>query len=721
MTTQATQANLLMAIAWLLANYDGDRDYLANFEPFVIDRLKDWPAEEEVRPKALCKALSTAYHLPKIPINTVTQLRDRALRRRFLYRDQLGRCYPNFRELATVKSLSSQKTIFLEHFDRLARNICAYATEVHDRPWTIADAERALVSFSEEFSVEMAMARRTGGLVVESPSRRNEELAVVHGFARRALERDQESLDYLEEVVQASMLANVVYLQDLGSWKPDLGGLVVYLDTTVAFRVLGLTEGEVAEATNEMMDMLDELGVPVRVFDHTVAEMKGVLQGVRDYLREDSRGRTNLGFIPHRGMEVLTHALHAGWGPADAEEARVELEARLGALGIAVAATPAPGPTLRLDERGLERRLEEARFTPAQRLRDVESLTAVHVLRDGRSASELGRARAIFVSHNELLVKAARGWFSELGRDGGVPQCMTETSFTTQLWLRSPKGRPDVARKFLVAESYAALNPSPELWERYLDRIAQRRDREEITEQQVRALVFSTEAKESLAEVAHGDPDRIDDEAIGEVLARSQEFLPADLARELEDTHNHIESLRDDSRSMKEEISERDRLLEVQADRLEAQNQQIVDLQESLGKLLHSDAARAKRERRARKCRLIARRAAGCGLAAIFVLAALGSWLFAGIETGLVRAAIGFAGTCLAIGSLAIGFSKDLRWVGRSIVFVGALPALFFGLASIDDDQAPDPPPNQPQAGHETGAGPTPKAKPKAKSRQSAR
>jgi hypothetical protein len=87
-----------------------------------------------------------------------------------------------------------------------------------------------------------------------------------------------------------------------------------------------------------------------------------------------------------------------------------------------------------------------------------------------------------------------------------------------------------------VAESFVALNPSPELWERYLDRIAQRRDRDEITEELIKALVFSTETKRGLVEATRGDLNRVDDQAIGEVLARYGERVPSGFVQKLEST-----------------------------------------------------------------------------------------------------------------------------------------------------------------------------------------
>ena len=690
--TPTTHSTLLTTMAILLANYDAERDYLSNFEPFVIDRLKAWPEGEEARPKQICQALTAAYNLPRIPINTVTQLRDRVLHRGFLVRDPVGRIYPHRRALAEVPSLDFGRTIFLEHFDLLAGAICDYASEVHDRPWEQDDAERALESFVEEFSVELAMAKRTGEIAGVPTSRRDEELAVVHGFARRALAQDEQSLDYLEEVVQASMLANVVYLQDLGTWRPDLGDLTAYLDTTVAFRVLELTDGEVSEAAREMLELLGAFNVPVRVFDHTFVEMRGVLESVQKALREETRGKTNLSELAHQSYEVLTHALRSGWGPADVEEVIVGLEQRLAQQGIAVAAAPKPDPRLRLDERALDEILTDASFTPGQRAKDAQSLTAVHVLREGKPCTELGRARAVLITSNDELVKAGRVWFEQQGLQSTVPQCMTETSFTTQLWLRKPEGRPDVARKFLVAESFAALNPRPELWQRYLDRISQRRERDEITEEEVKALVFSTEAKEGLVEVAHGNPDRVDDRAIGEVLARAQERMPSGIVRELESTQHDIGILRGENHSMRDKIASRDQRLKDQSDELAAQNRELAALQKKLDQLIGSDERRSTKERAAAARRLVARRTAGALVAAAFVAAGILTWFFAGIDSGLLRGAAGFAAAGLAVAAVAVAFRKDMRWVATMVVLAGALPGLFFGLVGVADHGDSDPP-----------------------------
>lgn len=688
----ARESSLLCTMAILLAHYDSERDYISNFEPFVIDRLKHWPAGEEARPKQICEALADEYHLPHIPINTVTEMRDRARRRGFLVQDHAGKHYPNVAALAKVPSLREGRTIFLDHFDYLAHSIQQYAGTAHDLDWEKDEAEAALESFVEEFSIELALAKRDGGVDCAPALSRSEALAVVHGYARRSLEDDDRGIDYLEEMVRASMLANVIYLQDLASWKPSLDHLIVFLDTTVVLRVLGLTDEEVSEAAREMVGLAAEFNVPVQIFDHTLNEIHGVLKDVQRNLREDNRGRTNLDKLAHQGQEVLAHALRRGWGLADIEEVLAEIKSRLAQEKIAIAPTPKTDPRLPLNQGRLDEILTQYGFSTNQKVADAQSLSSIHLLREGRACTELGQARAIFVTSNDNLVRASRFWFEEQGKDSLVPQCTTERSLTTQFWLRRPEGRPDVARKFLVAECFAALNPSPELLNRYLDRIAERRQRKEITEEQVKALVFSTEAKEILVEVAHGDPELVDDHTVEEVLARSEGRLSSGFAVELESTQADVEALRAENRAMREEVGDRDRRLKDQGAALAAQNRELAHLQKRLDQLAGSDALRSRREltvaRRKRLVREVTASIAGMA----FLIAAVALWFFGDIDSGLARGAIGFAGICFATCSIAIGFRKGFRWVVKVVALVGAVPALFFGLVGLADNDKGSPP-----------------------------
>jgi hypothetical protein len=675
--------SLLTTMAILLANYDVERDYLSNFEPFVIDRLKAWEKGEEVRSKKLSERLSESSHLPEIPINTVTDLRERALRDGYLTEDKSRKLYPNFDKLAAVPSLAAGETEFLAHFNKVADSIQAYAREVHQLEWTTGETEEALEKFVEEFSVELAMAKRTGGVKDRPGLRRPEALAVVHAFARQALTRDPSSLAYLEEIVRASMLANVLYFQDLGNWQPKLDHVVVYLDTTVAFRALGLTDPEVSEAAQQMLDLLHGFKVPVQIFDHTVVEMQGVLEGVQHSLRTiRTKGRPELDKIARQGQEVLVHALRQKWSAADIEDIIANLESRLAEQNLAVAVPPPRDQKLTLKEARLEEILTGFGFKENQRIKDIDSLSAIHSLRKGRPCNDLGEAKAIFVTSNEGLVRASNWWFGEQGKRSRVPQCISEISLTTQLWLRKPEERPEIARKFLIAESFAALNPAPDLWERYLDRIAMRQEHGDITDEQVKALVFSVTAKEGLIEVTHGDPDQVDDEAVMEVLARYEDRVRAPLLEEMEKAQRGIRSLRSENDGLRGAIGDRDQRIRRQEVSLKAQQEQLGAQQTTIKRLSDAELSRQARESAARKATSIA-------AAALVMAVAIVAWISDWEDDSMLRAGIGFAAVCLGTASLAWGFRRDLKWAVTAIIAVGAFTALFFGLVTIaDHDEA---------------------------------
>jgi hypothetical protein len=110
--------SLLSTMAILLANYDVDRDYFSNFEPFVLDCLREWPERRPVKPMELRTEIAGRFSLPDIPINTVTMLRERAARGGYLRR-RGQEFYPLPSKLQSVAEIAPERTETLAHFNAL--------------------------------------------------------------------------------------------------------------------------------------------------------------------------------------------------------------------------------------------------------------------------------------------------------------------------------------------------------------------------------------------------------------------------------------------------------------------------------------------------------------------------------------------------------------------------------------------------------------------------
>lgn len=664
-------------MAILLADYDEQRDYLSNFEPFVLDRLKAWPHAEEVRPTKLAAALRDEFSLPSIPINTVTALRDRAKRGGFIRRDRrTGKDYPNQHNLESVSEIAPGRTTILAHFTALNDALCGHAEQVFELRWSEAQAERALERFMEDFGVEMALARHEGRLS-GSPSASDEQCAVVHSFARHALEREPEHLDYLEEMVKGSMLTNVIYFQDLGSWKPTIDRLIVFLDTPFVLRILELETDEVTSAGLELMRLLASFDIPIRIFEHTVEEVLGVLEAIKNSLTRARRKEFNAQTVSAIHRASVEHLMERGWAAGEIQEIISDIEGRLNSLGVTVEGTPEYTRSLAVDESRFEKTLERFGYRyDYQITKDVRSLTAVHRLRSGRPSADLSKTPAIFITSNTRLVSASNRFFREAGHASPVPHCMSDVSLTTQLWLRRPGTHSDVPRKVLMAESYAALNPSTELWSRYLKKIAKRRAEKAINDRQVKVLVLSGTARAALIEETHGLASRVTDETPLDVLRRYEKHVQQPVLAQASKAVENLNTTQEENARLRKEIEELQALGGRQTARLSTQDRQLDDQDRKLREL---EAWRETQELRAQQResrRSLARNVLGTTVAVAAVVGVLALGVSDTVTEPLMLALLGSVAALAAVSSVGWGFQKGRAWTVKTIGLVSALGGL---------------------------------------------
>ena len=383
---------LLATMALVRSNADQARDYIAYFEPFATDRLKAWPPDAPVEPHALTKAICAEWGVPSVPVAVGKILMARASARDELIKTDRGGWFPNRRVLAEAADLAAERQAMLARMRALAHAVVSYAQRVHGLDWSEQQASTALERLTEDFGAELALAKRNGGLAAADLSE-DEALAVVHGFARQAVEIDPTNFDYLVEMVQGTMLVNALYFKDVAGTSNKLGGLRVYLDTTPVLRALGLAADPVCEATRELLAMLGhEFKVKMFVFSHTLAEITGVLDAVAAARRRGRRGTDRQGALGGRNREAIDTVIQKGWSAGEIDSMVAEIEHRLRALGIGVIETPPHVEKDQIDELRFEEILDRTVTYRSKEpcVKDLKSLAAVDRLRN-RSAPARSR------------------------------------------------------------------------------------------------------------------------------------------------------------------------------------------------------------------------------------------------------------------------------------------------------------------------------------------
>ena len=510
----------LIVLAMLMVNQKDDQaGSLKVYSPFVYHCLATC-RDNVVSTPNLQKALKDDWgvELPQAVINRI--LAQAEENERVVLID--GTYQVNRPKLGN-DDLSSIRAEVARARRELLDGIRTFAKEHFELDWTEENANDALHRYIDAFSSRILAAAVTGGDIQTAPPDTDPDRYVIHRFASHVNERRQQLFDALVIRVKGRMLADSMYfLNENRDEAPSLGQVEVYLDGPVLLFVLGYAGPEIQGQYTELLDMLKRQAAVVRCFEHSVTEAREILDAAA------TKARTGRASESFHG-DVVSHLVRSDKSPVEIELLSDRLPNDLLRLGINPVETPARREHRQSDEEDLDARLQR-RLHYSNRLareRDIDSLTAIYRLRDGKHSRDITDCRALFVTHNPILFQIAASFFRSNDRKA-VPPCAHDAALTTMLWLREPTAMPDLPRDRIIADAYAALNPKPELWLKYNEEIERLRTEGHLEEDDVVFLRYGKEAQEALMDETRGNPDAFTAGTVTQVLQRSREVAKAD-------------------------------------------------------------------------------------------------------------------------------------------------------------------------------------------------
>ncbi|MFI5004299.1 MAG: hypothetical protein ACHQE6_04725 [Solirubrobacterales bacterium] len=511
-------SELLVTLGILTINWNENRDSVANFAPFIVQALKE--TEDHVVTVGGIQDLVRHTFDLQIPQGALNTILRRATREGYATIEH-GVLSPNHAKLADFDLRSKRADVERQRAALLVRLRRFAEVEFH-MTWSPRDVEKALLAYVSAQAMPL-LAATVGGekFHTDEPVRHSE--VVVNRFVQSLCAEDPVGLRYLVTFVKGSMLANALYLPEgFGSIKRHFGSTHIYLDTRLVLEAIGYADEAISQPVRELVELLRRFNASMRIFEHTVREIEGILDTAARLLKTRSSE-------PYEGS-VLEYFLKMGINSADAERLIASLPTRLERAEIEVVAPPPHSRSLGLDERRLASVLRDA--IPHQReearQHDVDSLTAIHRLRSGRPYRRLESCPAIFVTTNATLVSASAAYFHEAHRDQSIPICIHDHAMTTLAWLKDPAGASDLPRKQMIADSFAAMDPPTNLWRKYLEEAKRLCNSGSISEDDFIMLRFSVEARQALMTLTYGDSEFFTEGTVPEVLARAKRNAAAE-------------------------------------------------------------------------------------------------------------------------------------------------------------------------------------------------
>ncbi|HEY5466169.1 MAG TPA: hypothetical protein VIL27_03960, partial [Clostridia bacterium] len=202
---------------------------------------------------------------------------------------------------------------------------------------------------------------------------------------------------------------------------------------------------------------------------------------------------------------------------------------------------------------------EVSYFNPRAREYDINSVRSIYVLRAGTSPTSLEKSKAVLVTSNVAFSKAAFQFGQKYEESSEVSSVITDFSLANMAWLKAPLGAPSLPSTEVIAFSYAALQPSRELLDKYLNEIEKLERKGKITARDHQLLRSSQFAQDELINLTLGEEDALTEQTVTETLKRVTEEIKKEESDKLKSEENSHKETRE---KLEKEKAERKRLHE---------------------------------------------------------------------------------------------------------------------------------------------------------------
>ena len=502
----------LTSLAILKVNWDQGSDYIDNFIPFLVECIR-LSAQDEISLPELQKSVTSTFGI-RIPQNALKSILSRAARHGFVRKEE--GIYRRNDKVFEETNLPRVRDDALRQYEALVIRFRDFCKNKHGILCSEEEVESALLDYLEEHAVLILSATADGQLIQKtSKATRNAEF-LLHTFIKELYEHDPSGFEFLETIVKGYMLSNVLFFPDINKVKQLFDKLNVFLDTRFLLRALGYAGKSLESACRELIILLYEQNANLYVFVDTYQEIYRILDAASYALRNSHGIR--------KTHETLEFFIQSGYKSSDIELFKIHLKKSLRALHVKVKSKPLQTKPLGLDETALESFLkdEAPNYNEEALKHDIDTLTAIHRIRKGKPYQQLEKCKAIFVTTNAAQARASLHFFRKEYEDFTVPHCILDHVLTTIAWLKKPVEASDLPRKRMIADSYAAMNPSGSLWRKYLEEIERLQVNGKISEDDYAMLRYSTTARNVLMQITLGVPDAFTEGTAKEVLAKAE-------------------------------------------------------------------------------------------------------------------------------------------------------------------------------------------------------
>ena len=346
----------------------------------------------------------------------------------------------------------------------------------------------------------------------------------------------------------ASICASNIYKEALfyNVEKNDtFENLNVYLDSPMVFALLGMDSTERSDSYKLLVKDMISSGCNVQVLDNNFIEISGIIQRSATWANSTQ-------YSISRATKVAKYLHDLELSHEDIIEYCESIEEQLNDLGITIKETEynLQDANFLEDEKTLFNMVKEKYSEHHMGISDdksesiqtdVRSIIMVYNERKGRTAVKVQNSGHIILTINGVLANVSKNYESNKSLNSGhIPACISADLFGALLWMFSPKSVLQYQKSKLLADCYAALQPSKQLLDKYIESLESAKNLGEIDEKKYLFMRSHSMVSDALMNVTKGDYARFSDKTYLDVYEEIKSEAKKDY---LDEAEKHAQTL----------------------------------------------------------------------------------------------------------------------------------------------------------------------------------
>lgn len=306
-----------------------------------------------------------------------------------------------------------------------------------------------------------------------------------------------------------------------------------YYDTPILLNILGYQSEEEKKAANLLHEQLKKQKANFCFFYHAETEMKNILSAYQHSLRSgEYTGRTLEGLDRKKYTVSGVERLKDNWKSQLKSTFQI-IEKNIPEYTVKENGTVDESEVLDEKELIASIRKRAKSYKQENIERDVDSILAIHRLRNNYVCENIENARAIFVTNNFDLANSVNYYYKRNVNKKAFPLVLTSAELSAMLWVKNGTST-DLPEKQLLNNAYAALQPMPELLNKLSEVLEQMKLEGKVTSEEVTALRTSHYVHRELWKETFGDENLTNENTIMEIKQKYDDSIIANYKQEKE-------------------------------------------------------------------------------------------------------------------------------------------------------------------------------------------